>query len=1289
MKKYLIILSAAAFSALLCFSSIVWVEADNQPVGTIEINPAVVRQNETFELKVSGEDDNGLEYVCYKEENEKDWTCYNCRREVSCSYFFERSESDLGIYKYYGSFRNTDNEAFNTDPLYIELSVQEDPIVSTISVNLEGEKAVLHGYLNYSGKADLINVYFEWGETEEYGQKTEAEQINSPGYFRAEISNLSLDRAYHFRAAAENQVGIDFGRDMLTTELIKNGSFEDNSLTGWQKTSKGHYRVTEEDVFQDYYAGLFGFKDFKGSGISAFYQTVAIPEKAGQVFLSAAYNFYTYDYCNNDFFRIRIRDINGNILQTLKQECCPAYYGNDCRRNELVEFGWKEFSKKISDYAGEDILISFEIWRNDNKRHSWAVIDAISLSYLPAVSPQVQTDNASHIHTGTATLNGKLIDTGQSDQVEVWFVWDKKPHQNWQDYKYSTGSFKQEEAGDFVISIGNLDSDTDYHFRAVAKNNAGLSSGENKSFTTLYAATGGWRIPDYHIDVENRWSYEQQAYDWDTATRAVNDGYQNAVTGWRGFLEFHLNEPILSNKLRISGTGQDSGSKETVSDIYIRYQGNSNWVNIFEGVLPENHRFVELPYTEGMVEAARIRRDHPEHPDPLVAAWVSTIGEIQFYEVPEEPITYPTAHTLEAVRIEENSAILKGIMADDGGEPCQTRFKYWPAGQPDNISYTEWDSGATKETSGWASGEEFGRIVTGLTRGETYYFLIQAKNSATDKDYPVEGEIKNFVTRPADIGWVSPTGSEGTWDYEYYAYDNIQGTFAALTRSYGAEVWSPWLVFSRPAIFSDKIRFRLPDAKSGDENIIEQVQVEIRVDNEIKRVYNSPNFNRNDWTEVDISNYTFKDGRPLLVDGARIRLRMNRRHYFPWEFDEFEFWKLPDLAEVETGQAEIGFEDEELSVKLSGQLLYLGGLDQADVWLEWREEGDIRFENKTDNITMHGPGEFWSEDIGQHLSTGFVYYFRAAAENNIGLSYGIEKQFFTTGCLPGEETICEAFKDEEGNKCTYLITCQEDGTWPRCEGECATNNDCNCQDIGASDGEAFCRDDCWCDYSNCGLVVPRVYNLKFNLPGCSQSRIPRFEWQTDATIPYDYEVRICHDSDCSGGVLLSGRAENTRSTEWSPDCAYCCVQYNQIEFGGNIYSGQVRARNAGGDWSEWLKGTFITAQNCYPFPDFLCNNTECKKLIINAQELVELSSNSTVHSQDKEIIGCSWQLPEGTVVEEGNINKDCEIKVKFDTGKEQEIIFSITDINGYKCSKETLINVRLPLPEYKEVAPES
>jgi hypothetical protein len=102
-------------------------------------------------------------------------------------------------------------------------------------------------------------------------------------------------------------------------------------------------------------------------------------------------------------------------------------------------------------------------------------------SFMTAAElPDVATAQATDIKASKATLHGILTDDGgqASDCGFVWGLTDAYGHETpWQSGRHTGDAFVQPMAG--------LEVDTTYHFRARARNIAGVATGADMTFRTL------------------------------------------------------------------------------------------------------------------------------------------------------------------------------------------------------------------------------------------------------------------------------------------------------------------------------------------------------------------------------------------------------------------------------------------------------------------------------------------------------------------------------------------------------------------------------------------------------------------------------------------------------------------------------------------------------------------------------------------------------------------------------------------------------------------------------------
>lgn len=75
-------------------------------------------------------------------------------------------------------------------------------VTTTAATNITNTGATLNGNLTALGSGPTVKVYFEWGLTPSYGNKTADQFPSSTPAFSANITGLTLGQTYYFKAVA-------------------------------------------------------------------------------------------------------------------------------------------------------------------------------------------------------------------------------------------------------------------------------------------------------------------------------------------------------------------------------------------------------------------------------------------------------------------------------------------------------------------------------------------------------------------------------------------------------------------------------------------------------------------------------------------------------------------------------------------------------------------------------------------------------------------------------------------------------------------------------------------------------------------------------------------------------------------------------------------------------------------------------------------------------------------------------------------------------------------------------
>jgi hypothetical protein len=290
---------------------------------------------------------------------------------------------------------------------------------------------------------------------------------------------------------------------------------------------------------------------------------------------------------------------------------------------------------------------------------------------------------------------------------------------------------------------------------------------------------------------------------------------------------------------------------------------NVTWNSVYVGTVIDA-TWDTKAYTLRNIQYARFRFHR------LTTGYIMWLYELQLYEA-ALTIDLPTVTTTSATSVDKTSAIVHGLLNNDGGEPSDLRFQYGLT--------TAYEIGSTLWVSGYVTGNAAGSMITGLSSGVTYHFRVQARNSQGTAN----GLDSSFTCAPAGAGWLSPTDNSdatGRWVNNPYSYDDEVASFAKCYHASGDAngQWSPYIYLLHDSIVVDTVRF----LAKADINI-DRAQIDVTSDGSTWISIYDAAFVNQIWTMIPFSSQYVNQVR------ARFHISSNSAGLY-WELDELDLY---------------------------------------------------------------------------------------------------------------------------------------------------------------------------------------------------------------------------------------------------------------------------------------------------------------------------------------------------------------------------------------------------------------
>ncbi|MCU4742473.1 hypothetical protein [Natronoglomus mannanivorans] len=625
--------------------------------------------------------------------------------------------------------------AYNDDVGLVEVagnvSVETDPTpgpdpavsVSTGSASaVTTDSATLSGSLDVLEDVDSATVHFEYRERATSAwNETDGQTLSSAGSFDADVTGLSADTEYEFRAVA---VADDVSDTGSTTTFTTDEPSEPGIVTVegagediWNDADEFHYYFTEVSGDFDAVVHVDDQEDTDGWAKSGLMVRESLEDDATNAMVRT-----TPGNDTSVSWRPETGADAGSTTSDLGEDLTAVDGGTlDVYWQRLVRTGdtiraygaqspddWTlivELTEDEIDLSDDGFLglavtsaspgtlcaTEFSSLTGVEPTHNQDVGDVdVAGSVTDTggdpidVDPLVLTDQPTDVGETTVTAHGTLEAMGNSDSVAVGFEYRRVGASTWQETAIESLS----SAGSFSRQIDGLDHETEYEIRAVAVG----TDGQSDDGLAITATTLG---PDSDPIVH---------------TGDISNVSPSSAT-LTAFLE-------------------DVGGHATSAEVFaeIREVGASDWIESDRQTLESGEEFVVTmtgltPETEYEVRAAAVADDGD-----------TDIGEPITFTTPEAD---PVVSTDSATAVTGESATLNGSVDLGGASSAAVSFEYREVGDD------EW--AATDPETRTSSGT-FSRTVGSLSSQADHEFRAVVE---IDGDVR-EGSVETFTTEERD-----------------------------------------------------------------------------------------------------------------------------------------------------------------------------------------------------------------------------------------------------------------------------------------------------------------------------------------------------------------------------------------------------------------------------------------------------------------------------------------------------------------------------------------------------------
>jgi len=627
------------------------------------------------------------------------------------------------------------------------------PPVATTSdaAKIKTTSATLRGTLDDLGSAASVSVSFEWGLTISYGNETTPESKTATGKYDADLSGLTPNTTYHFRAKAVGH-GTTYGADAQFTTKTVPPSVETNDATNIGTSSA---RLNGELTLLGT-ASSVGVSFEYGTATGSYTQTTADQARPSTGAFSADLSGLTPG--TTYYYRAKA-DGDGPPMYGEEKSfialTTPPAVTTDGASNvattsatlngELtalgtaitvnVSFEWGTATGSYTHTTPDQARTSTAAFTADLNGltpgatyyyRAKAVGDGISYgaetSFTALVPPSVTTSSATEVHSKSVTLNGILDSLGTAGSVNVYFEWGTTTS-----YDNQTVPQPKNATGGFSAILTGLTPNTTYHFRTKAVGD-GIAYGADMMFTTSNTppAQNTWYLSKdvsgpvkvmYDADTSKPTEIVQLRHSGPTSRiwRANESSRETTYPAGNWTVQLTLGDFEIGHTDNVE-IGTWDGNVFTPYGVYIiRGLGQGNEVY----VVSVNISVGSFTVPSGGYVAVRMTvTSSPQWLDVHVGGSQSYVTSPAY----PEP-TAPAVTTNAATTVEQTAATLNGSLDSLGTAGSVMVYFEWG---------TTTDYGNQIDVGARTSGGNFSAPLAGLTPNTTYHFRAKTVGDGTN-----------------------------------------------------------------------------------------------------------------------------------------------------------------------------------------------------------------------------------------------------------------------------------------------------------------------------------------------------------------------------------------------------------------------------------------------------------------------------------------------------------------------------------------------------------------------------